>query len=135
MKHDTHGIRTTQGPRPRFQPRKETGIGEPKNRSHGRLTTDREKAGVVLLSLMMTGVRASSTGVASVSTWRYSGWYISRPLAQETEIATTQRTEEELRGVGVFWEGPEGAEYGFGGSAEDEIIAHEVAPAKSIILI
>ena len=24
--------------------------------------------------------------------------------------------------MGVFWEGPEGAEYGFGGSAEDEII-------------
>jgi hypothetical protein len=25
--------------------------------------------------------------------------------------------------VGVFWEGPEGADYGFGGSAEDEIIS------------
>ena len=39
--------------------------------------------------------------------------------AEDTAAA---RRADEQRGVGGFWEGPEGGEYGFGGSAEDEVI-------------
>lgn len=52
---------------------------------------------------------------------------ISRPQqaaeAVEANTGAARRAQADRRGVGVFWEGPEGGEYGFGGSAEDEIIS------------
>ena len=44
-------------------------------------------------------------------------------VAVDTNTGAARRAQEDRRGVGVFWEGPEGGEYGFGGSAEDEIIS------------
>lgn len=50
-----------------------------------------------------------------------------RPQQTKAEGGAAHRLEEEQRAAGVFWEGPQGADYGFGGSAEDEIIAQAAA--------
>lgn len=89
--------------------------------------------GDVIVGINGVDVENREMLVALVSSVRMGDRFtmnISRPqqaaeaLGEETEAGTARRAEEgERRGVGVFWEGPEGADYGFGGSAEDEIIS------------
>eukprot|EP01043_Picozoa_sp_COSAG02_P040307 COSAG02_NODE_3250_length_7094_cov_10.309507_6_plen_506_part_00 len=95
-----------------------------------------EAAGVavgdIIVSINDVDVEDREMLVALVSSVRMGDSFtmsISRPqqAAEAVEVqaegGAARRAEEgERRGVGVFWEGPQGAEYGFGGSAEDEII-------------
>eukprot|EP01043_Picozoa_sp_COSAG02_P030544 COSAG02_NODE_1953_length_10277_cov_3.865003_6_plen_521_part_00 len=94
-----------------------------------------EAAGVsvgdVIVGINGVDVENREMLVALVSSVRMGDRFtmnVSRPqqaaVGEETEAGTARRPEEgERRALGVFWEGPEGAEYGFGGSAEDEIIS------------
>jgi hypothetical protein len=51
-----------------------------------------------------------------------------------SETARAGAAAGEARGVGGFWEGPQGGEFGFGGSAEDTIIALAAAEDGAYVM-